>query len=164
MLSPFRQITAESLPTSNDPLPLLHLWAIIKVLPMLIHNNNESTIIIVELFHVYWFSYSWTIISWTDTNMNLTNKSKSKTKKLCTAHVQVDTHVHWAYACVLQFWPVNQSNSVCDRLCMCCTQVRLCVLHDSKKHVSHVLLCVACKLTAILYQRRFKAYSEMICK
>ena len=50
-----------------------------------------------------------------------------------------------------------------------CMRFILCVLHDCKKHVSNtscaahgsVFLCTAHKLTAILYQRRIKAYNEM---
>ena len=57
-------------------------------------------------------------------------------------------------------------------------KIHLCVLHDCKKHASNtscaaresvflcaardsVFLCAAHKLTAILYQRRIKAYNEM---
>ena len=49
-----------------------------------------------------------------------------------------------------------------------CMQVIICVLHDSKKHVSNasctacesVFLCATCKLTAIFCQRRIKTYNE----
>ena len=51
-----------------------------------------------------------------------------------------------------------------------CMQVIICVMHDSKKHVSNALcaahepvfLCAACKLTtlAIFCQTRIKAYNE----
>ena len=50
-------------------------------------------------------------------------------------------------------------------------EIHLRVLHNYKKHASNtscaahesVFLCVAHKLTAILYQRRIKAYDEMAC-
>ena len=49
-------------------------------------------------------------------------------------------------------------------------QIHLRVLHNCKKHVSNTLcavcqsvfLCAAHKLTAIAYQRRIKAYNEMV--
>ena len=48
-------------------------------------------------------------------------------------------------------------------------EIHLHVLHDCKKHMSNtscvaresVFLCAAHKLTAIVYQRRIKAYNEM---
>ena len=50
-----------------------------------------------------------------------------------------------------------------------CMRSILCLLHDSKMHASNTLctaresvfLCAACKLTAILCERRIKAYNEM---
>ena len=48
----------------------------------------------------------------------------------------------------------------CELYFVHCTQAILRVLDDSKKHVRNVL-CAACKLTAILCQRRTKAYNEM---
>ena len=54
--------------------------------------------------------------------------------------------------------------------CAALHEIHLRVLHDCKKHASNILcaaresvfLCAAHKLTAILYQRRIKAYNEMV--
>ena len=78
------------------------------------------------------------------------------------------------------FCQVTQSEFACDmRVELSCSARKLyfeCymrfilrVLHDCKKHVSSILcaahgsvfLCTAHKLTAILCQRRIKAYNEM---
>ena len=82
------------------------------------------------------------------------------------------TLVYGEHSCVLQFlsclkskhakWAAHESTFVY------CTRVIIRVMHDSKKHTSNasytahesVFLCVACKLTAIFYQRRIKAYNE----
>ena len=48
-------------------------------------------------------------------------------------------------------------------------EIHLCVLHNCKKHESNIscaahetiFLCTAHKLTAIVYQRKIKAYNEM---
>ena len=53
-----------------------------------------------------------------------------------------------------------------------CMRSILLVLHDCKKHASNTVcaaresafLCAAHKLTAIVYQRKIKAYNEMVCK
>ena len=55
---------------------------------------------------------------------------------------------------------------------LCGTRPILCVLHSTKKHTSQTscaacesaFLCAACKLTAILFQRRIREYNEMACK
>ena len=78
------------------------------------------------------------------------------------------------------FCQVTQSELACDMrvelMCsvselysVCCTRFILRMLHDCKKYMSNTLcaaresvfLCAAHKLTAIVYQRRIKAYNEM---
>ena len=87
------------------------------------------------------------------------------------------------HTCVLQFLSYLKSKHVCDTkwaareqlsrtalklFFVCCTWVIIRVMHDSKKHASNALcaaresvfLCAACKLTAVFYQKRIKAYNE----
>ena len=75
------------------------------------------------------------------------------------------------------FCPVTQSKLTSDTRVNFCVEhasyleIHLHVLHDCKKHASNtscaacesVFLCVAHKLTAIVYQRNIKAYNEMAC-
>ena len=87
------------------------------------------------------------------------------------------------HVCVLQFYRVLCQNTrvtwnglhANQLLCtahelffMLCMRMIICVMHDSKKHTSNascvprgsVSLRAACKLTAIFWQRRIKAYNK----
>ena len=83
------------------------------------------------------------------------------------------------HMCVLQFCCISSQNTrvtrnglhasqflctACKLFFVCCTQIIIRVMHDSKKHVSNascaacesVFLCAACKLIAVFCQRRIK--------
>ena len=85
------------------------------------------------------------------------------------------------HACILLFCQVTQSELVYDTrvnfrvehmsYIHALHEIHLRVLHDCKKHVGNtscaaresVFLCAAHMLTAIVFQRRIKAYNEMAC-
>ena len=100
-----------------------------------------------------------------------------------TAHVYVVICMQWTHICSSIFVVTQVKTCVWHKIgctwvnfrvlhlsyisCTSCPQVILCVLHDSKKHVSiascaawaSVFLCAACKLIAIFCQRRIKVYN-----
>ena len=84
-----------------------------------------------------------------------------------------DTHVLFYFCRVTQSeltcdarvdFPVEHASYICA-----VHEIHLRVLHNCKKHASNtscaaretVFLCAAHKLTAIVYQRKIKAYNEM---